>query len=184
MNVLNLQVAFSYANAWFKHTQEVGLLEAVYPDVLLLEQVMRDNKHLMQVLHAPIIPNEKKLAIFQELFSRRVHPLTLTFFAIINKKRREGYLLLILERFIEIYRAHHQIQLASITSACKLTADLVDYVKELVKDWKSCQAVILQEQIDATILGGFILRVGDEQLDNSLVNRLAKMKKAFSTIPN
>jgi F-type H+-transporting ATPase subunit delta len=149
---------------------------------VLLKQVVRENKNLIQVLQSPIIPGEKKLAIFQQLFSARVHDLTVTVFSIVSKKRREAYLLPILEKFLAMYHAYHQIQLASIITSCKLPADLVSYVKDLVKSWKSCQEVVLREHVNPAILGGFILRVGDQQLDNSLASRLAKMKKEFSII--
>ncbi len=184
MNVSNLQVASSYANAWFKQAQEADVLEQAYQDVVLLKQVGRENKNLIKVLQSPIIPSEKKLAIFQQLFGSHVHDLTLTFFSIVSKKRREAYLLPILEKFLAMYRVHHQVQLATITTSCKLPADLVDPVKDLVKSWKSCQEVILTEHVNPAIVGGFILRVGDQQLDNSLANRLAKMKKEFSIIPD
>lgn len=183
MNVSNLQVASSYANAWFKQAQEAGVLEQAYQDVVLLKQVVRENKNLIKVLQSPIISGEKKLAIFQQLFSSRVHDLTLTVFSMMSKKRREAYLLPIVEKFLAMYRAHHQVQLASITTSCKLPADLIDYVKDLVKNWKSCKEVVLREHVNPAILGGFVLRVGDQQLDNSLANRLAKMKKGFSIIP-
>jgi F-type H+-transporting ATPase subunit delta len=184
MNVFNLQVAASYANAWFKQAQEAGLLEQAYQDALLLEQVVRKYKNFTKVLQSPIVPGDKKLAVFQQLFSARVHELTLAVFSMISKKRREAYLLSIVDKFLDIYRAHHQVQLASITTCCKLPADLVGHVKDMVKNWKSCQEVVLQEQVDPAILGGFVLRVGDQQLDNSLVSKLTKIKKAFSIVPN
>lgn len=182
MNISNLQVTSSYANAWFKQAQEAEVLEQTYQDVVLLKQVGRENKNLIQVLQSPIIPSEKKLAIFQQLFSSRVHDLTFTVFSIVSKNRREAYWLSILEKFLEMYRAYHQVQLASITTSCKLPADLVGYVKDLVKSWKSCKEVILREHVNPAILGGFILRVGDQQLDNSLASKLVKMKKELAIV--
>lgn len=184
MKALNLQVTASYANAWFKQAQEAGVLAQAYQDVKLLQQVMGENRNLTKVLQSPIIPGERKLAIFQQLFGPRVHGLTLAVFSLMGKNRREAYLLPVIERFLGMYVAHHQIQLASITTPCKLPPDLVDYVKALIKKWKSCQEVVLKEHVNPAILGGFVLRVGDQQLDNSLATRLAKMKKQFSIIPD
>jgi F-type H+-transporting ATPase subunit delta len=182
MDISNLRIASSYATAWFNQAQSANILDQVYHDVILLKQVGQDNPRLIKILHSPIIPSEKKMAILQQLFGAQMHDLTLTLFAIMSKTRREGYLLPIAERFLEMYRIYHKIELASITTTCKLSAALVDYVKGLVKDWKSCQEVVLIEHIDPAIRGGFILRVGDQRLDNSIASRLAKMKKEFSLI--
>lgn len=184
MRVSNLQIASSYANAWFKQAQETCVLEEACQDVILLKRVGQENSNLIKVLQSPIIPSDKKWTIFQELFVSRTHSLTLTVFYIMSKNRREACLLPVLSKFLELYRVYHRVQLASITTSCKLPADLASYVKDLIKDWKPCQEVILKERVNPTILGGFILKVGDQQLDHSLANKLARMRKEFSIIPD
>ena len=180
MHISNLKVASQYAKSFLKQAKEAEIVEHVYRDVLFLKKVVEDNKNLVQVLKSPIITNQKKLSILEALFKARIHKLTFNLLRVVSHAKREAILPAIMEAFLEQYYAYKKIILASVTTAFQLSDDLIDYFKELVKSMKPCKEVILTEYTNPSIQGGFILRVADQQLDNSLANKLYELNKQFS----
>lgn len=174
---LSLKIASHYAHIWFQQAEETDCLEATYRDVVLFKRLMKHNPKILQVLQNPSIPGNKKLEIFNNVVAAHVHRLTRTLFAILINKRREAYFLLILKQFLEQYNAYHHIQVAHITTAFKLPSYLVTRMEDVVRKLQPCKSVLLKERVDPTLLGGFILQVGDRQLDNSLARKLIMLKQ-------
>ena len=69
--------------------------------------------------------------------------------------------------------------LAKVTTAVALTDDLKTKVLAKVKELTGKDAEI-ESIIDESILGGFILRVGDIQYNASIANKLSKLKREFT----
>ena len=70
-------------------------------------------------------------------------------------------------------------QVATVTTAVPLTADLKTKVLAKVKELTGKEAEV-ENIIDESILGGFILRVGDIQYNASIANKLDKLKREFT----
>ena len=182
MGIVNLKIASRYAKALIDQALVAGVLDKVYQDALLLTDVLSTNKDLNTVLQNPTIKNQKKLSVLSSLFKDKVDQLTFTFFSLISYKKREGLLSAIMSAFVAHYHTHKNIKSASVTTTFKLSTDLSEYFKNLIKILFDCKEVVLKEYINPSIQGGFILRVADKQLDNSLSGRLKKLKKQFSII--
>jgi len=180
MHLSNLKTASQYAKSFLKQAKEAEILEHVYRDVLFLKKVVENNKNLAQVLKSPIITNDKKWSILEILFQARVHKLTLNLLRIVSHAKREAILPTIMDVFLEQYYAYKKIAIARITTTFQLSDDLIDYFKNLVQSLVPCKDVILTEHIDPAIQGGFILRVADRQIDQSLANKLHGLNKKFS----
>ena len=70
-------------------------------------------------------------------------------------------------------------QVATVTTAVPLTSDLKTKVLAKVKELTDKEAEV-ENIIDESILGGFILRVGDIQYNASIANKLDKLKREFT----
>jgi F-type H+-transporting ATPase subunit delta len=180
MYTSNLKVSSQYAKSLLKQAREAEMLENIYRDALLFKKVVEENKKLLKVLESPIITSQKKLAILNELFKNRLHKITLNLFQLISHATREALIPTVMDIFIEQYYDYKKIKVASVTTTFKLSNDLISYFKTMVKSLMPCKEVILNEYINPSIQGGFILRVADQQIDNSLANKLHKLKAQFS----
>jgi F-type H+-transporting ATPase subunit delta len=69
--------------------------------------------------------------------------------------------------------------MALVTTAIPLTAELEAKVLAKIATFSN-KTVIIQNSIDPTIIGGFILRMGDKQYNASVANRLQNLKREFS----
>ncbi len=135
------------------------------------------------MLKNPIIKHEKKRDILEKVFAGRVHPLTMAIFDILTRKNREPLLPAIAREFHTAYNIHKGIGKATITSAVPLDAELRSEFENIVKKLSTTDKVELIEKVDKDIIGGFVLNVGDRQVDASIKNKLKALKVEFSQNP-
>lgn len=177
----NQRVAYAYAKSLMDLAIERGELETVYQDFLHLADLARSNRDLELAMRSPIISSEKKLAILKALFEKRgATKSTLSFFEIISRKGREEVLADIAREFQVLYRIHNSIQLAEVTTTIPLDDKLRTEFTKIVKEISGMKEVKLTEKINPELIGGFILRVNDRQLDESLSSKLRALKVEFS----
>ena len=158
---------------------ERGQLTNSYNDLVLVNKVCAENSDFTLMLKSPIIGTEKKLAIINSIFSNQLSKLTLLFIEIITKKKRESLLHSISKNFIDLYKSHHKIITASVTTTVLLDKDLKEKVVSFVKK-KMDKDVELKEEINYDILGGAIIKVGDFQIDDSVRKQLKELKNSYN----
>ena len=115
--------------------------------------------------------------MFKKLFVDKINKTTGRFLSLIIKKRRESFLLDIIEKYQQTYNIHHNISVVEIISAKALS----DETKESIKQKMSLQrgVVELKQRIDPNLIGGFIIKRGDFQYDTSIRRKLNNAKRAF-----
>jgi F-type H+-transporting ATPase subunit delta len=172
-------VASRYAKSLLDLSVEKGQLEAVYADMLQVKSVCDGSKEFVNFLNSPIIKADKKIATIKAVFEGKLNAITSGFLTIVASKRRESVVPEIANEFIEQYRSHKNILTAVVTSANGLDAATKQKALDLVKSQMSGE-VELVEKVDANIIGGFILKIGDKQLDKSVARQLSNMKKELT----
>ncbi len=177
----NQRVAYAYAKSLMELAIERGELEKVYQDFLYLATMARSNRDLELVMKNPIISSEKKLSILKALYEKRgATEATLAFFEIISRKGREDVLTDIAKEFQALYQIHNSIQVAEVTTTFPLDDTLRAEFSKIVKEISGMKEVRLTEKVNPDLIGGFILRVNDRQLDESLSSKLKELRVQFS----
>jgi F-type H+-transporting ATPase subunit delta len=172
-------VATRYAKSLLQLANEKGQLEKVYADMQLVKNICEENKEFRNFLTSPIIKTDKKVAVIKEIVSGKVSEITSGFLTVLTQKRRESYINEIAKAFISQYKQHKNILTAVITSAIGIDAAIKTKVLELVKQTTTGE-VELVEKVDKDLIGGFILTIGDKQVDASVSRKLNDLRKAFS----
>jgi F-type H+-transporting ATPase subunit delta len=175
-------VATRYAKSLLQLAVEKGQLEKVYADMLFIQSVCEKHKDFVNFLNSPIINTDKKLSVLNEIFKGHVSDISLSFFVILANKRREMYMGDIAKSFIAQYKEHKNILTAVITSAKGIDASVKAKVLELVKQTTKGE-VELVEKVDKDLIGGFVLRIGDKQVDASVSRKLNDLRKTFTENP-
>lgn len=177
------RVSHRYAKSLLDLALEKGQLEPVSEDMRLVLETIRANRDLSVVLKSPVINTDKKQEILKAIFGGKIGVITTSFLDVITRKRREGDLEGIAEAFVMQYRTHKQILTAVITTANGLDEKLRAQVMEIVKQSAAGHSVELIEKTDKELLGGFILRVGDKQVDSSIMRQIRNLERSFSENP-
>ena len=173
------RVAARYAKSLLDLGKEMGTLETVKQDMDLLGKTMSENRDLRLLLRNPIVKHDKKLAILTAIFQGKVSDVTMQFFTILTQKNRESALESMGTEFQVQYNVMQGIQTAQVTSATPLTPALRDELEQLVIKQTGLTEVKLTEKVDPSLIGGFVLRVGDQQIDDSVRTSLRKLRTSL-----
>jgi len=174
----NYRVAVRYAKSLISLAIENKKLDKVKADIDMLNSLCLEVKPFHNFIKNPIINSYKKLGIFKKLFENRIDDLSYKFIEIITKKGREDILPEIGEEFIKEYREYKNIEIVAITTPIELDEELknefISLTKKLISKDKTVE---IHEEVNEDLLGGFILRVGDKQIDDSVSSKLRDLKK-------
>ena len=174
------KVAGRYAKSLFGLAQERNLQDKVYEDMNLIAKTCSDNRELSLLLKNPIINTNKKDAILTGIFKGKISDLSLSFLQIITRKKREAYIEEIAKEYVNIHKENKGIKRARIITASslddKLRNEVLDYLMK-----KTNKKIELTEEVNKDIIGGYILRWGDEQVDASISKKLRDLHQEFSS---
>lgn len=172
-------VANRYAKSLMDLATEANQLDTVRNDMRTIEQVYRENREFALFLDSPIIKTDKKLAVLNTLFKGKISDITLSFLNLLTKKHRESYMKDIAAAFNEQYKANKNIFTAVVTSAKGLDAATRQKLTDLVRSQMNGE-VELTEKIDASTIGGFVLKIGDRQVDRTVAKQLSNLKRELT----
>ncbi len=172
-------VASRYAKSLLDLAVEKGQLDAVYADMRQVSEVAENSKEFVNFLNSPVIKTDKKIAVLKSIFEGKLNALTLGFFTVVATKRRESVIPEMATSFIEQYRTHKNILTAVVTSASGLDAATRQKALDLVKSQMQGE-IELVEKTDPKLIGGFVLRIGDKQIDRSVSRQLSNLKKELT----
>ncbi len=178
----DIKVASRYAKSLLDLAVEKQVLEEIHADMQTFDQVCEENRDFYLMLKNPIIQHSKKLSILNEIFDKKFHEMSLAIFRLIIQKQRESFLPAIAKQFQLQYNIHKGIENASVTTTFALTDDLRASFAAVVKEITG-KKVALKEKVDEQLLGGFILKIGDRQIDDSLSGKLRELKLKFNHNP-
>ena len=172
-----------YVKSLLSLAEDKNVLDSVHEDMLLFSRICEENKAFVVVLKSPVIRHDKKAQILHKLFGDKANPLTLAFFDIITRKNREPLLPSIAREFHNAYNTSKGIEKATVTTAVHLDDALRAKIQDIVKTISNKQKIELEEKMDPEMIGGFLLTVGDRQVDASLKNKLKDLRIKFSQNP-
>lgn len=169
------KVAIRYARSLFGIALSGKQLEKVKQDVTFIQNLLREQRDFRAIVASPVIRDEKKIAIFKEVLSGAISDDTLLFLNLLAEKRREGILSEICHSFLNIYYDYNKIEEVTLTTAVAADDNVRKTVNELVGRLTQ-SSLLIKEIVDPGIIGGFVVRLGDTQIDASVAGKLQQSK--------
>ena len=169
-------IARRYAQALFQEAEQNGNVEQVDEDVDLIRTSLDDSRELVRVFESPIIPREKKEAIVSALFKDRLQPVTLHFLQLLIEKKRED----LFPAVVRAYGALRDKQLGIVEARVRTATPLADAERERLEtalEERTGQSVRLEEDVDPSIIGGLVVRIGDTVYDSSVRHQLGVLRE-------
>ena len=172
------RAAIRYAKAILSLANSNSKSEAVYSDMQVVAKTISENQELQDFLRSEIMKSEAKKDVLHKVFSN-TDPLTKELFNLLVENKRVDIMDIVAAKYIKLYDEQMGKEVATVTTAVPMTSDMELKVLAKVKELTS-KSVELQNVIDESILGGFILRIGDKQYNASIANKLNKLKREFT----
>lgn len=177
------RVASRYVKSLLGLAVEQNSLDKVHEDMKLFASVCENNAGLVMMLKSPIIKHDKKKAILEKIFQGKVTTLTMAIIDIITRKNREPLLPEIAREFHNAYNDFKGIGKATVTTTVAMDDKTRKEIEAIAKKLAEKTTVELDEKVDKDLIGGFVLNVGDRQIDASIRSRLKALKVKFSENP-
>ena len=169
------KIATRYAKAFFSLAKEKSQLDLLKEDMDTISKLCRESSDFKVLLESPALKTSQKIKLFDYILEGKVQKLTLNFVRLVTHNKREVHLPGICRNFITRYQEDKGIQTAVLTSAVALSKTTVEQIRSFLEtELKS--AIEMSVKVDPELIGGFVLRVGDRQLDTSILNQLKKIK--------
>jgi len=165
-----------YAKAFFSLAKEKGLTTELRKDADLIARVCDQSGDFNALLNSPVVKTSGKLKAIRSIFEGKVNAFSLNFLILIAENRREKFIPGIFLNLEDLYRQEEGIRTAVLTSALPISDDIVSEVKRILENEYQSK-VELSQKINPDIIGGFVLRVGDQQYDASIMSQLRKFKE-------
>ncbi|WKK78831.1 ATP synthase F1 subunit delta [Marivirga arenosa] len=173
------RIASRYAQSLLDLSVEKGTLEDAKADMELLSKVCTENRDFVLMLNNPILESLRKAAIVKKVFSGKVQDMTSKFFEIVSRKNRDKYLPEIAKVFKQLYNEHKGIITAEVSTTFPLDDALRSEVVKIVTEI-SGKEVELNETVDESLIGGFLIRVGDRQIDETIQSKLNDLRRELT----
>ena len=172
------RAAIRYAKAILETALSSGKENQVNDDMKSIINAVNSSADLKDFLASPIITSEVKMNVLSEVFGS-VQADTKSLFRLLQENKRFEILEAIATQFNAQFDEMNGVEVAKVTTAFPITADLEAKILAKAKAI-STKKITIQNTVDPSIIGGFILRIGDKQYNASVSNRLQELKREFS----
>ncbi len=172
------RAALRYAKAILDLAVENKATDALEKDMQAIVGTISGSNELRKMLASPVIKGSAKKEALLAIF-KGSHLITEEAISLLVANKRVGMLNEVALKYIILNEKLKGQDVAYVTTAVPLTADLEKKVLVQVAKLTGNKASI-ENNIDESIIGGFVLRVGDLQYDASIANKLSNLKREFT----
>ena len=167
-----------YAKALLELAIEQKAEDTVKADMEVLLSALNQSRELRNLMMSPVVKADQKQVIIDKIFGEHIGDLTMRFLKLLTQKHREMYLREMAAAYSAAWRKHKDIKELRITSAQALTDAQRKTMIEKAKAWAGSD-IEIEERIDPELIGGFVLRLEDRQIDASVASRIKELRTSF-----
>ena len=175
-------VAGRYTTALFELALEQKALEQVAGDLNRFGEALDAFDDLVRLVKSPVFSAEEQgralAAILEQL---KIDGLTKNFLLLVAQNRRLFATPDMIRAFRAMLARHRGEMSATVTTAAKLTDGQVTALKQALKAALG-KEIMLEERVDAGLLGGLVVKVGSRMVDTSLRTKLNSLKVAMKDV--
>lgn len=165
-----------YASSLFevvKEADQLATTEKIFVEITELQQQSDDFKEL---LYNRIVPTEAKRAVLTALLDKLSASQELkNFFQVVADHNRLGCLNHMIEAFNAMHAEHNNQLNAIVISSEPLTDEQIQQVQKALENTLS-KKILVQTEVDPSILGGLIVKVGSYMLDDSVRTKIEALR--------
>jgi F-type H+-transporting ATPase subunit delta len=174
-------VANRYAQALFEVGEESGKLDVFNEELKAIVDILIDNKDFYEALKSPLIQKYEKKTLLQNVFSNNVNIEILNFLSILVDKDRISMVDKIYEGFKALLNKKNNIIEAVAITAIAMKDDMLETLRDRLSEMTK-KTVILKNEVNENVIGGVLIRLGNEEIDGTVKGRLEKLKEELSQV--
>ena len=169
--------AQNYADSLIKVGQDgVMSFDNILKDLNTIREIISSSQELDNVMENPAISGKTKDEILNNVFSNQINEKLINFLKVLLDKKRFNELDEIIDAYSVKVDEIHNIKRVEVISAVEVSNDRRKRLIEKLQN-KLQKTVIANWQIDKDIIGGLVIKINDDVIDNSLKNKLENLSK-------
>ena len=173
------RAALRYAKALLSAAQEQQVAQEVFDDMVLISESVQASTDLEKLLESAVVKGSVKLKVLKSVFPE-VNSLTVKLFELLDSNNRMALMLQVAKAYVVAFDLSQGKITAHVTTAVPMTKALEAQVLTKVKALTN-KIVNIEQVVDPNIVGGFVLRIGDQQYDASITNQLNQLERVLLT---
>ena len=177
---------FRIASRYAKSILDLGIEQNQVDNLFEDMKVLKDNlkvRDLKMLVKSPIIKANTKERIFKTIFGDKVSEMTILFFNILARKGRETYLPEIVDSFIDQYKKYKKITEVTLTTAQPISESALASIQQALSSSDVTEDTVeITSAVDESLIGGFVIELGDKLYDASVAHKIEQVKKQFLDI--
>lgn len=170
-------VGATYGEALFEFAVEEGREEELMNEVILLRELLSENPDFGKLMNHPKVLKEDKLEVLEAVFKGRVSEELVGFLHLIVSKDRYGEIDSILDYFIDEVKQVKGIGVAYVATALDLSEAKKKEVEQKLLSTTSFTRMEMHYQVDESLIGGMVIRIGDRVVDSSIRSKLSGLER-------
>src|SRR5574344_1848922 len=172
----------TYGDALFELALENHKIDLYFEESKEILAVLNSNEELLKLLNHPKISKEEKEQVIENVFKGRISDDLTGFFVLIIKKDRQGMIKEILSYFISKIKEYKKIGIAYVTTAIELSDAYKKQVESKLIATTEYVEFEMNYNVDSSIVGGMIIRIGDRVVDSSIRTKIYNISKELYNI--
>ncbi len=172
-------IAGRYATALYDLADEHNSLDAVADDLRGLKGLLGDSKDLRYLLSSPLLDRSQQTsAVLAVVAAAGVTDMTRRLVGVVGQNRRLFALGAVIDQFLQILATRRGEVTAHITSARTLSDQQINALTEKLRSIVG-NKVNIEAEVDESLLGGLVVRVGSRMVDTSIRSKIQRMGRAM-----
>lgn len=172
------RAAIRYAKAILDVAHSKGVSSEVNADMSQIASTIGGNAELSAFIANPTLGVDVKESALVEIFAD-TNAVTKSLFHLLFENKRFEILRAIASEYNSQFDEMNGIEVATVTTAVPLDDEMKSKVMMKILTFSN-KKVNIVNIVDPSIIGGFILRIGDQQYNASVANRLQVLKRELS----
>ena len=161
-----------YGDGLFDLALEKQEIDEFFEEVKVLRTVLRENSELSKLMGHPQVSREEKIQLIKDIFEGKIREELVGFFILVVEKGRFGEIQSILDYFTDLVYDYKKIGKAQVTSAVPLNEIQKADTRDRLLATTGYEQMEIDFQVDASLIGGMVIRIKDRVADNSIRTRL------------
>lgn len=176
INVAAQRVASVYAKALLGAAETKGQTDAVLAELRSVSAALAANPKFEDVLSSALVPHEDKVKILERTFGGKVSPLVLDFLKVLSNRGRLDVTRAVVDVYEQLFNELRGKVPVTVLTATPLDAGQSQTLEASLRRILGGEPQI-QPDVDPTLIGGVVLRVGDTVYDGSVARQLQQVRE-------
>ena len=175
-------VSKTYGDALFETACEAGRMDELFEEVKAIKGILETNQDFQDLMVNPKVMREEKENIIETTFKGRVSDEIIDLMQLMILKGRYGDIISVFEYFVGLVKEKKKIGIAFVTTAIELNESQKEEIRKKLLETTHYQTFEMNYAVDASLIGGMVVRIGDRVVDSSIRTKLYELSKNLRSI--